>query len=253
MLTYGDSALNIIYAAATPELAKQLGLTEFLNPSQLTNDNAIFELIAGQLGLHLMLDQQRNYLTLSLDGGDLANRASKVSKTNELIARAIGCKPHFRPSVLDATAGMGRDSLIMLMLGCQVLMQERNPIIFHLLKNAVGRFLQSGQLQKNELERFQLREENSIDSLGDLSAIDVIYLDPMFPERKKSALVKKEMRLFKKIAGEDPDADQLLELALISNIKRVVVKRPKGAPCLMQKKPSHEISGKKFRFDVYLT
>ena len=96
------------------------------------------------------------------------------------------------------------------------------------------------------------QKQDSIAQLADMNQVDVIYLDPMFPERKKSALVKKEMRLFKRLAGEDNDADQLLKSALASSASRVVVKRPKGAPVLASLKPTHEIKAKKFRYDVYL-
>jgi 16S rRNA (guanine1516-N2)-methyltransferase len=81
---------------------------------------------------------------------------------------------------------------------------------------------------------------------------DVVYLDPMFPHRKKSAAVKKEMRLFQQLLGSDDDADLLLEPALTLAKKRVVVKRPSGAPFLANKKPHIEMLGKANRFDVYL-
>ena len=82
---------------------------------------------------------------------------------------------------------------------------------------------------------------------------DVVYLDPMFPHRKKSAAVKKEMRLFQQLLGPDEDADALLQPALALALKRVVVKRPAGAPYLADKKPQIEMQGKANRFDIYLT
>jgi 16S rRNA (guanine1516-N2)-methyltransferase len=82
---------------------------------------------------------------------------------------------------------------------------------------------------------------------------DVVYLDPMFPHRKKSALVKKEMRLFQQFLGPDEDADALLEPALVLAKQRVVVKRPDTAPYLNNCEPNMAIKGKKLRFDVYLT
>jgi 16S rRNA (guanine1516-N2)-methyltransferase len=81
---------------------------------------------------------------------------------------------------------------------------------------------------------------------------DVVYLDPMFPHRKKSAAVKKEMRLFQQLLGPDQDADLLLAPALNLAKKRVVVKRPAGAPYLAEQKPDIELKGKANRFDVYL-
>jgi 16S rRNA (guanine1516-N2)-methyltransferase len=81
---------------------------------------------------------------------------------------------------------------------------------------------------------------------------DVVYLDPMFPERQKSALVKKDMRFFHSVVGDDSDADQLLQAALLIDCARAVVKRPIKAPLLANVKPSHQILGKSIRYDVYV-
>lgn len=236
------------YAATSQRLAKELGLTEVSSLQQMNPSLAIFDRQNDQLSLYLENEQKLDQLSFSLVEGEVATRATKVSKSNEVIAKAIGCKPHFRPRVVDATAGMGRDSLIMAKLGCSVTMLERNFAIHCLLKDA----LQQLKAQPDFDLNIQLEKQDSISQLADISLVDVIYLDPMFPERKKSALVKKEMRLFKRIAGEDNDADQLLKSALASSATRVVVKRPKGAPLLAGLKPSHEIKAKKFRYDVYL-
>jgi len=224
-----------------------LELVESIN--DLSTDKAIFDFQNNKLFLHMLLDGESSSIHFDLDEGSVAYRAKSVSKSNELIARAIGCKSHYRPRVLDATAGMGRDSFIMAKLGCDVLMQERCEPIYLLLENALIRLFENQPELKKSLH---LQKSNSIESFEQLEMIDVIYLDPMFPIRKKSALVKKEMRLFKKLAGEDLDADSLLTHALTANVKRVVVKRPKGAPLLKALKPSHEINSKNFRFDVYL-
>lgn len=246
------------FAAVSKYLATELNLDSVLPLEKLTSNNAVFDYENDQLVLHLLLDGKPNILKFDLSQGEVAQRAIKVSKSNEVVAKAIGCKPHYRPNVLDATAGMGRDSLIMAMLGCRVVMQERNFAIYHLLNNALTRLKENSDFKKEVSDRISLFQNNSlsddscIPESNKAEDIDVIYLDPMFPERKKSALVKKEMRLFKLIAGEDPDADELLINSLQKKVKRVVVKRPKGAPCLANKKPSHEIVAKKFRYDVYL-
>ena len=239
------------FFAKTEELSKKLNIDYVSDLGILDQSSAIFDFDSAadfnpgdqQLILHLLLDGKADRLSFDLTDGEVAKRASQVSKSNEVIAKAIGCKSHYRPNVLDATAGMGRDSLMMAMLGCEVVMQERNFAIFHLLENALERL-------KND--SLTLCRQDSIQSLTNDKQINVIYLDPMFPERKKTALVKKEMRLFKLLTGDDLDSDQLLSSALQSKVSRVVVKRPKGAPFLGDKKPSHEIKSKKFRYDVYL-
>jgi 16S rRNA (guanine1516-N2)-methyltransferase len=233
------------------DFAKTMSLAVCQNQQTKNESDGVFEFIESKLALNLLLDGKPNQLVFDFADGEVGFRAARVSKANEVVSKAIGCKPYYRPKVLDATAGMGRDSLIMALLGCEVTMFERNFAIFQLLQNALSIF----KLDPNYYEvssRISLSQKNSIESFTELSDVDVIYLDPMFPARKKSALVKKEMRLFKLLAGEDLDADSLLESALNTTAKRVVVKRPKGAPLLAGKKPSHEIVAKKFRYDVYL-
>ncbi|TQV88174.1 class I SAM-dependent methyltransferase [Aliikangiella coralliicola] len=233
------------------DFANQLSLEVVDEFFELNEQQATFEFISDKLCLNLMLDRKSTQLAFDLNDGEVAFRAARANKSNEVVAKAIGCKPHYRPKVLDATAGMGRDALIMAMLGCEVMMHERNFAIFQLLSNALERLKKEAKFSEVAY-RLKINQIDSVNKTGELDNVEVIYLDPMFPERKKSALVKKEMRLFKLLAGDDPDADQLLLNALDSSAKRVVVKRPKGAPVLAGKKPSHEIVAKKFRYDVYL-
>jgi 16S rRNA (guanine1516-N2)-methyltransferase len=245
-----DDSLKVAKKAKIEKIASPINKPADSNELS-THQQGYFEFKQNKLLLHCCLDNKLNPLSFDFNDGEVGFRAARVSKSNEVVAKAIGCKSHYRPTVLDATAGMGRDSLIMALLGCQVFMQERNFAIYQLLDNALQRFKQSDQSVSAKLN---LLNQDSIKNFShsDKKAIDVIYLDPMFPSRKKSALVKKEMRIFKLLAGEDLDADSLLIHALQSSAKRVVVKRPKGAPLLAGQKPSHEITAKKFRYDVYL-
>jgi len=236
-------------AADNRQLASQLALDQVVSLDNLNQQQGIFFQQDGRLKLALLLDGQRQQLCFDWQQDEVAKRTEKASKSNEIVAKAIGCKPHYRPRVLDATAGMARDSRIMAALGCKVTMRERNFAIFCLLKDALQ---QSDRVNQAFQYPIELQTINSLEQPIHVENFDLVYLDPMFPERKKSALVKKEMRLFKRIVGDDLDADQQLIDWLATGIKRVVVKRPKGAPCLADKKPSHEIKGKKFRYDVYL-
>jgi 16S rRNA (guanine1516-N2)-methyltransferase len=74
----------------------------------------------------------------------------------------------------------------------------------------------------------------------------------MFPERTKTAAIKKEMLFFHDIVGMDTDSDQLLDLARQCAKKRVVVKRPRLAKLLNQAPANFVIKGKSTRYDVYL-
>jgi 16S rRNA (guanine1516-N2)-methyltransferase len=82
---------------------------------------------------------------------------------------------------------------------------------------------------------------------------DVVYLDPMYPHRSKSALVKKEMRYARAIVGDDEEAPALLATALKTAKERVVVKRPRSAKPLAGPKPTVAIESKNTRYDIYVT
>jgi 16S rRNA (guanine1516-N2)-methyltransferase len=160
--------------------------------------------------------------------------------------------------VLDATAGLGRDSFVLADLGCRVGLCERHPVIVELLAASLAQALCSGDQWLEEVSnRMQLHPGDARQlAESELRASDVIYLDPMFPVRSKSASVKKEMALFQAIldAGESTsDADALLLWSLEQDVARVVVKRPAKAAVLAGRKPSHVISGKAVRYDVYVS
>jgi 16S rRNA (guanine1516-N2)-methyltransferase len=130
-------------------------------------------------------------------------------------------------------------------------MKERMPIVAALLENGLERAKLNNEVC-DIANRMSLVHASTIEELEFTQPPDVIYLDPMYPHREKSAAVKKEMRVFQSLVGEDLDADDLLEPALKLAKYRVVVKRPSYAPPLNDKKPSTSIKMKKNRFDVYV-
>lgn len=177
----------------------------------------------------------------------------------QMIAKAVGVKAGVYPKVLDATAGLGKDSFVLATLGCSVQMLERSPIVFALLEHGLQAARAFGVSEgDNELlqvmARMQLIAEDSSDYLQKITPAlfpDVIYLDPMFPDRQKTADVKKEMRAFHSVVGKDEDADALLPLALSRVNYRVVVKRPRKTPFLNSQTPSFQLEGKSSRYDIY--
>ncbi|MBI5559046.1 MAG: class I SAM-dependent methyltransferase [Deltaproteobacteria bacterium] len=170
----------------------------------------------------------------------------------EPLARAAGLKANRCPFVLDATAGLGRDGFILASLGCRVRMMERSPIIAALLEDGLRRAARVAELAAI-VARISITTANCLELAPVIPSPDVIYLDPMYPHRSKSALVKKEMRLVRALVGDDSDASGLLEWALQHQGTRVAVKRPKGAPLLGGRKPDTVIAGKNSRFDIYFT
>ncbi len=210
-------------------------------------------------GIEVRLHEQgiRIALALNYASGSTAHRRLYGGGKGQLIAKAIGLSKGFKPKVLDATAGLGRDAFVMATLGAQVTLNERSPVVHLLLSDALSRAKLHGSRHNDGalvdiIERMNVSHFDSAELFKkELADVEVIYLDPMFPERKKSALVKKEMRIFHHIVGEDQDADALLAPALRSAIYRVVVKRPKVAPYLDNMKPTYQLIGKSSRFDIY--
>lgn len=190
-------------------------------------------------------------LIIDFISGESRRRLVNVNKQNELLARAVGIKGVFRPLIVDATAGLARDASVLAQLGCELILLERSPIIAALLEDA----LQRAKLFYAERWKMRLIHADALDWLAQLKTADypdVIYLDPMYPERTKTALVKKELRYLRLLVGADLDADQLLQQALVRTKQRVVVKRPKVAMPLAGLKPHHQILGDGVRYDIYL-
>ncbi len=183
-------------------------------------------------------------------GGKAAHRRHFGGGRNQPMVRAVGLKPGINPHIFDATAGLGRDSFVFASLGCQVTMVEQNPLIAALLEDG----LQRGQGTLPEIcQRMTLVNMDSVEYLQHCSETpDVIYLDPMYPHRDKSALVKKEMRLFQLLLGEPVDSRDLMVAALNCARERVVVKRPKGAERISKHLPTMSINSKNTRYDVYV-
>ncbi len=179
-------------------------------------------------------------------------RRETASLRKETLVRAMGLKSHSQPFIIDATAGLARDSFILASLGFHVQLIERSPIIHALLRDAIQRGLNNTVIAPI-VKRLELIQSDAISWLTTLNKKpDIIYLDPMFPERKKSALSKLDMRIFHAIAGSDPDAGLLLQKALACAQKRVVVKRPRLAEELSGIKPSYSLAGNSCRFDIYI-
>ena len=171
----------------------------------------------------------------------------------EAVAKAVGIKQDNLPTVIDATAGLGRDAFVLAALGCQVKLVERHPVVRLLLQDGLQRAYADEEIGPWMQQNMQLLPYQHINQLNpDTDFADVVYLDPMYPHKAKSALVKKEMRVFQHLVGADLDADELLAPALQLARHRVVVKRPDYADFLAQKAPHFSRETKNHRFDVYV-
>jgi 16S rRNA (guanine1516-N2)-methyltransferase len=208
-------------------------------------------LLPEYLALEQLDDPKQGLVFVDFTSGAVAHRRKFGGGKGQSIAKAVGLKQGVQLHVIDATAGLGRDAFVLASLGCHVDMIERSPVAAALLVDGLERAALDTEIGSWIQERMRLTHASGYDYLQQHKA-DVVYLDPMFPHKKKSALVKKEMRVFQSVVGADLDADNLLDVALAAAKYRVVVKRPDYAPFLNDRKPSMSIKTKNNRFDVYV-
>jgi 16S rRNA (guanine1516-N2)-methyltransferase len=246
-VSYNDDAQHSVAAA----LAKKLKL------KCAAMNNAGSELVLNFTPDYLEIRDLKHNVAIHIDfiAGALAHRRQYGGGKNQPLGKAVGLKPGFTPSVLDATAGLAKDAFVLATLGCPIIMIERSPFVAALIQDAIERAGTDESFIPILKNGFELHNSNAIEyiaSLGEDKKPDVIYLDPMYPEKQKSALVKKNMQILQKLLGHDEDTEQLLLAARQGAKKRVVVKRPKGAEFIGAIKPAFDVASKNTRYDVYL-
>ena len=252
-LATGHSALGDAWQAR--ELAESLAIPclGLVKPKQVKNVSLL--LYSDDLGLCLQLTGKGapGPVRAEFVSGKAGYRREHGGGTGQLIAKAVGLqKTRQSLHVLDATAGLGQDAFVLASLGCRVTLFERSPVVHAILADGLARASINEQCA-DITSRMKLEEGDSLHWLqrSEPDSVDVIYLDPMFPHRDKSALVKKEMQVFRQVVGDDDDSDALLEAALAVARYRVVVKRPRKAEPLNGPPVTTRVEGKSSRYDVY--
>ncbi len=191
-------------------------------------------------------------LVVDFVGGAVAHRFRFGGGRGQALPKAIGMKSGNTPSVVDATAGLGRDAFLLASLGSEVTLIERSDEMYRLLAEGMERARLAGGEVAEVITRMTLLHGDAKALLPDLTP-EVVLVDPMHPPRKNSALVKKEMRLIREIVGTDEDSTDLMRVALECASKRVVLKWPQKAdPMAGIRAPSHQIVGKSTRYDVFM-
>lgn len=197
-------------------------------------------------------------------------RVGRVLRTALFRALGIRSQRDLPRTVIDATAGWGQDAWLMAWAGCQVLAVERNRIVATLLRDGLlraglyepevaGRLKLICTDSRHLLRRLARRrnqseaEEGLPETVAGFLEPEVVYLDPMFPELRKTAS-RKALQVLRLLVGDDPDAPELLEWALAAAQRRVVVKRSSRAPELTVpgRRPDIRYEGRAVRYDVYL-
>lgn len=259
-MNLGNKSLSIaVYSGSIGhhDLARQLSVKLSIPLVQNETDGYDFLLRYSADGLVLKQTGETGLGSIRADftSPTMIYRLKYGGGRRQALSRAVGLKKGRQPSVIDATAGLGRDGFILAYLGCHVHFLEKSPILAALLEDALERAAlreQTAEIAKNKICFTHIDSVDFLRKLPMAHYPDVIYMDPMYPHRTKSGLVKKEMRMLRIIAGEDRDSKTLLTTALDCARNRVVLKRPRLAPVLGSTLPSHQITGKTSRFDVYL-
>lgn len=241
------SFINEVFADKAQQLATQLALP-------LNNEsNAALQLMVNEQGLSFWAPALGGPVQVDFTGGKNAHRRQFGGGRGQPLAKAIGLKPGFNPTIIDATAGWARDAFVLASLGCQLTLLEQQPLLAALIEDGLTRAAKDSDIA-GIVAKMSLLNVNAVDYLTALSETnwpDVIYLDPMYPSRDKSALVKKDMQILHQLVGNDETGEALLCVALQRAKKRIVVKRPKGAPLLNAVKPVAEVASKNTRYDIY--
>jgi 16S rRNA (guanine1516-N2)-methyltransferase len=238
--------------AAFQQLATKLGIP-FVTPEQPNTNNTRQSFLSWREGCLTLLDKENlksRGLSVEITHRQGEQRSWPMAKQGAL-AQALGRKTK---TVVDATTGWGQDSLAMFRMGYDVQCIERSPIMAELLADGFNRLGKLDWMQQLNLRPPQLLTGNAIEMLETLTVQpDCIYLDPMFPpKRKKSALAKKSIMVLRDLIGDDVDKEQLFTTAVKVAGKRVVVKSPDYAKPIGGK-PTESFKGKLIRYDVYLT
>ncbi|WP_411727234.1 class I SAM-dependent methyltransferase [Methyloglobulus sp.] len=232
------------------QLAERLAVPLYQSLNANIPENLFLSWREGCLSLLDRENIKKRGLTVDIEHRHGEQRSWPIAKSGPL-AQALGRKTR---TVVDATAGWGQDSLAMFRMGYEVVCVEHSPVMAVLLADGFARLAKPDWMRQLNLAPPQLLTGNAIDILEQLPVKpDCIYLDPMFPpKRKKSALAKKAIVVLRDLVGDDADKEQLFATALKIAGKRVVVKSPGYAEPLGGR-PNESFQGKLLRYDVYLT
>lgn len=236
---------------AAAALAAELGLPFAAQASDDTSHILMQE--PERVTLHTLGKHAPGPVYVDFVQGAAAWRRQHGGGRGQLLPKAVGLKGETLPKVVDSTAGLGRDGFVLASLGCSVTLLERSPLAFALLRDGIRRAALDPQVA-SIAQRMTLIHADATQYLQSLAADncpDVVVVDPMFPDRGKAALAKKEMQAFQALIGDDLDAPALLQAAIACAKKRVVVKRPRLGAVIDGPKPNLQMAGQSTRFDVY--
>lgn len=241
----------VLYVDKNANIEKAKNIAERLNIEIITNNKEKFDILLSmdESGLALVSDNMKLY-------GDFSKSIKRLKQSNlqkEMLIHAVKIKGEKENLIaIDATAGLGEDSILLGAYGYNVELYEKNPIISELLKDAMERAEKISEL-KDIIGRMKVHNEDSIIAMQNLKyKPDIILLDPMFPERTKSALIKKKFQILHKIENPCSDENEMLSSAIKANPKKLVIKRPLKGEYLAGVKPDYSLKGSSIRYDCII-
>jgi 16S rRNA (guanine1516-N2)-methyltransferase len=224
--------MNDLVGTSDNEIAICFGVALESRPLQL-------EFARGRLQLRDTREGAPGAIFVDANSDDIKRRV-RAGRELPLLKAVLGKAGAGR--VVDATAGLGRDSFVLAYTGVKVVAIESNPVISALLGDGIDR---------SRLENLTVTQGDSKELLREVAAGAVVYLDPMFPARQKQAAVKKEMQYLQQLELPETNEQELIDAARSGGAIKIVIKRPAKLP-VVGDKPNHSIGGKTVRFDVYL-
>lgn len=241
----------VLYVDKNANIEEAKSIAKRLNIEIITNNKENFDILLSmdENGLALVSENMKLY-------GDFSKSIKRIKQSNlqnEMLIHAAKIKGKKENlTALDATAGLGEDSILLAAYGYTVELYEKNPIIAELLKDAMERAKKISEL-KDIIERMKVHNEDSIIAMQKIQFNpDIILLDPMFPERTKSALIKKKFQILHKIENPCSDENELLSSAIKANPKKIIIKRPLKGEYLAGIKPDYSLKGNSIRYDCII-
>ena len=259
-----SSRVGVAWGEGPLEDSARASIARLARAQDWTTGRSLEELLAKQSEIDVVLERADDRWQVRLLGRPdwnplyvdfslhrFSEKAMRAQGKSHPMARALGpATPN--SFAIDATAGLGADAYVIAWLGFRMLAVEQNAVAFALLEDGLAR---APRTAARELLKAQFADsERFLRELADSDRPDVVYLDPMYPEdESKTALPKKAMQLFRSLVERDDERDEaLLDAALSSARRRVVIKRPPKAPYLGGRAPSATHASKTVRFDVHI-
>ena len=243
------SAVAVVVETQDPRLLKESGLLQTKLGTQQGDPALIVYFGQNGVDIRSVVSPDKKGYQVDFTSIDRRKGAGNLSR-KQVFPKAIGASTE---TVIDATAGLGVDSAMLALMGYTVTAIEKSPVLSVLLRDGAHRASQDSELCDALGGRLVFLESDSLVTLRDIRAVDAVYLDPMFPpKRKKSALPQGSIQMLQHLVGYDKkeQVDKLFDAAMQVATKRVVVKRPNYAP-FFSEQPTVVHRGKLVRYEVY--